>query len=117
MFSAACLHRIIACHDAGCGLERTSGRILKTVAGIEHGLFADYARAVHLFHMAIAVGDPPVARPQLNDLVGFVGDRYPISPVLVAFCRVGLLLEVKWLDGHFDIARGGLIHSCSRRRP
>src|SRR5215831_11306048 len=67
-------HLIGALHRPEGRVERTPRRVLEALAGLEHGLLADHARAAHLLDASRGVADQPAPRDQLAGLAAFVRD-------------------------------------------
>src|SRR3546814_1599240 len=65
---------ITALHRPGRRRERAARDVIEAAAGFDHGLFADYAFALHRMARAAAVGDDPVPRQQLHRLRALILD-------------------------------------------
>lgn len=74
---------------------------MKTLIGLNPWLFADYARALDLFGSAIAIGDNPVPRHQLNRKGSKVGNSDLIGKEKAAV--TGGALFWNELRFHFDL--------------
>ena len=72
-------HLIGAAHDAGGSVEFAARRILERLAGLQHRLRADNARAADLLRVPRRVGDDPVPAEQLHRVVTFVGDSHGVN--------------------------------------
>ncbi|MDV7397071.1 hypothetical protein RZS08_37070, partial [Arthrospira platensis SPKY1] len=58
-------HLVSPVHGADRRLEHAAAGVAEVLAGCELGLLADHPLAMHLLHLAVAVGDDPVAGEQL----------------------------------------------------
>src|SRR3546814_6138701 len=76
-----------------------------------HGLFADYAFALHRMARAAAVGDDPVPRQQLHRLRALILDPHVIGPEPAPACRLRLLGQIAHRHANDDAMRLGDIRS------
>src|SRR5439155_422486 len=72
------VHLVGAAHLAARRLQHTAARVLEVLAGAEERLLPDDAGAADLFDLPVAVGDDPVARPQLRGLRPLVHDLHRV---------------------------------------
>ncbi len=68
----------------------------------EPRLLTDDALAAHLLHLAVRVGDDPVAGEQLGRDGAHVADSYRISEHVPAGVRLGLVGDVHALYRNFE---------------
>src|SRR5262249_4531848 len=80
-------------------------------------LLADNTCTPHFLHPPLTVGDLPVTVAQLDGFPAAVLDADVIGPDVMAFCRRGLVLEVKWLHGDGDRSGGFRIHGLTLAFP
>jgi hypothetical protein len=97
-------HLIAPFHLADIGGQGTTRGVLEALTGFENRLLANDSGALDLFDLAIAVGDDPVAREELNRLLAQIldGDRVEKEPV--PRLRLGTVRVELWLDPDPDAA-------------
>src|ERR1044071_1338910 len=107
------LHLVVADHEARGGRERAATRVFEALARREHRLLADDTRTAHLLKPPEAVGDTPVALPQLHRLVPAILDLHVVGPDIVVIRGRGVLLEIERFHRDFDRAGGFGIHTSN----
>src|SRR5262249_4043241 len=97
-------------HRAGRRGQHTARGVLEALAGSQGRLLAHHAVAAHLLLVAVAVGDDPVARAQLQRLGAFVGDGHVVGEYIVVLARHRLFRDILALDGDADAPGDGARH-------
>src|ERR1700752_653711 len=115
MLAVVRLHPIGPGHEAGWGRQRRAAGIFKRLSGLQCRLLADDARALHLLQPPQGIGDPPVARAQLNRFDPGIGDRDRIGPEEIAVVRRRAFREETWRHRDFYFARDGAVHGIIPR--
>ena len=93
--------------DAGRGLQRAPRGVLKRLAGPQHRLLADDARALDFLDVAGRVRDDPVTAEQLDRLLAFVGDADGVMEEPLVLERLRVLGRVLRLDLHPHVVGDG----------
>src|SRR5688572_25328702 len=101
-------HLVRALHRSERSIERAPRRVLERLAGLEHRLLADHSGSAHLFHLAGAVADDPVARDQLAAAIALVVQPDRVQEEPLAVTRVGVLGRITRLDLHAQALRDRL---------
>ena len=68
--------------------------VLKTVARLEHRLFADHTGTAHLLGLVIGIGDDPVAADQLGAAGTRIADRDRIGEHIALRAGIGMLGQI-----------------------
>ncbi len=95
-------HLIRSAHRAGGSFERAPRRIFERFAGREHGLFADYAQALHFVDVLQRVGDGPVAADQLDGFLALIRDTNGVFEYPLIQLGARVLGRVAREDFHAD---------------
>ena len=113
-------HLVAALHGAHRRFDHGAARVAEALARLQVRLLADHAVAAHFLHLAVGVGDDPVARQQPCRDLALVADRDGVGEDEAAVARLGLLLEVGRLDVDADVVRSGfhaVVDSSGRAPP
>src|SRR5579863_4273005 len=118
-------HAIGALHRADRGRQRAEAGVLAAIAATEDRLVADHPGPLHPLHLAIAIGDDPLAADQLHRLAVEVGDADAVGEEVVVLLRRAALgvVEARHLDAdaasHRVAHRQGIIgvRRAQRRAP
>src|SRR5690606_16499263 len=105
------LHLIAAAHAADRGVEHGAAGVAVLLTGGEEGLLADDAVAAHLFDVAAAVGDDPVAAQQAGGNGAGVGEGDVVGEGVASSLGAGLVGQVFGGDRDFDRVGEGLGHA------
>src|SRR3546814_16171236 len=108
---------IAALHRPGRRRERAARDVIEAAAGFDHGLFADYAFALHRMARAAAVGDDPVPRPQLHRLRALILDPHVIGPDPAPPVQPRLLGPIAHPHAHAPPPRSRHLRAPQRTRP
>ena len=103
-------HVVLALHRADRRLEDGAAGIPEPLARLQVRLFADDAVADHLLHLAVGVGDEPVARHEAGRLRPFVADRDRVREHVLVARRVRLVGEIRRLHRDRDVVFSGFSH-------
>ena len=117
MFAVIIGHFIGAGHDARRGAQRRTAGILKAIARLQDGLFADNSGAAHFLDAAVGIGNVPIAIEQLHFLLANIFKLNRIGPHVMLFLRIGLFLKIRRCDGDGNIVRGASVHTLLCKQP
>jgi hypothetical protein len=97
-------HLVGSMHWSKGSREGTAWGVFKALAGSEHGLFANDARTLDLFHFSHAVGDNPMAAHELHCVVAFVRNVDGVKKKPLTVLRAGAARVILRLDAHPDVS-------------
>jgi hypothetical protein len=103
-------HLVAALHDAHRRFQHGAGGVLVVVAGAHPRLLADHALAAHLFHLAVGVGDHPVAGDQARGHVARIVQRDGVGEDVAVVAGLGLIGDEACFDLHVDRVGSFLVH-------
>src|SRR5438034_2100212 len=103
-------HEIRALHRADRGAQRAETGVLERLARREQRLFAHHARPFHPLHIAVGVGDDPLAADELAGLAADVRDPHAVGEEIVVLARLAPLFDVHALYFDADAPGGGIAH-------
>jgi len=93
-------HLITAFHAADRGFQHTKTVIPVFSAGWNHGLFANHAFTLHLLHLAIGIGNEPVAADKLGRNRPFIADADMINKNKLVLFRIRMFFCIFRSNGY-----------------
>ncbi|GMQ99394.1 MAG: hypothetical protein BMS9Abin18_0212 [Zetaproteobacteria bacterium] len=93
-------HLITAFHAADRGFQNTETVIPVFSARWNHGLLANHAFTLHLLHLAIGVGNKPVATDELGRNCPFIADADMINKNKLVLFRIRMFFCIFRSDSY-----------------
>src|SRR4051794_23922102 len=103
-------------HEPGRSLQRSAAGVFISASGRDHRLLADHAFPAYLADPPPRIGDPPIAREQLDRESAPVFDGHMVGPEETVLLRVGLIVEKIWFDRDANVARDLFVKASGQAR-